>query len=285
MILKNISCALSLKVILLSFLVLILGVNAQARVIFTSDFENGLNVKSTKKKKSWGKQTCDSKAIMPVKRGQYGAPSPRAGKYMLRTKAWSKGRPMGCTSRNKIRTELIGSIDIPPNKERWIGFSTYIPKKNGIREDKSVAFLQLHFGKLNRGRALENFRLDVKDGQYHLISNVGNPKTRRKKATISSIQYNKWTDWVIRLKFTQASTKNEGYVQVWKNGKLVFDKKGHSLRKTTNISPAGKIGMYVHGGWPKSNPSEMVMYHDEYRIGDEKSSYREVAPKGKPKHW
>jgi hypothetical protein len=250
-----------------------LSLNSQADMIFTSDFEKGND-------KSWRKQTCDSKAIMPVKQGQFGAPKPRAGKYMLRTRVWPEGRPKGCKPSNKIRTELVGNINIPPNNERWIGFSTYIPNSNGIRGNKPVAFFQLHYGALKGQNYRELFYLEVKQGKYYLLTTVDSPEKRRKVA-ISSVNYNTWTDWVIHLKFTQPSYKKEGYVQIWKNGKLVFDKKGHSLRNTTNISPKRKIGMYAHQGWPSKSINEMVMYHDEYRIGDQNASYKRVAAGGK----
>jgi hypothetical protein len=105
---------------------------------------------------------------------------------------------------------------------------------------------------------------------------------RRFKKTIAQVKYNTWTDWVFHLKFTSPSSKKMGYVQIWKDGKLVFDWKGHSLRRGSKTTARRKIGQYVNKSWPTSNPSSMVIYHDAFKIADEKSSYRTVSPRGKP---
>jgi hypothetical protein len=66
---------------------------------------------------------------------------------------------------------------------------------------------------------------------------------------------------------------------VWKDGVKVVDYSGSTLGADTG-SPYiyRKFGVYSHGTNPDGQTS---MYFDEFRFGDEDSSYEEVAP-GRP---
>jgi hypothetical protein len=262
------------KFCILAF-VFTLSLNANAGLMFNSDFEKGMVAEKTTQDSGWRKQTCKKDSISVVKGGEAGAPSPRAGKYMLKTLVRVDDRPQGCTKKNKIRTELIGDEVAPPEKERWIGFSTYIPK-NLTREEKPISFFQLHYN----SSGYELFNLETKDGKYAL-KNYQVSKGKRVREVIAPVEYNTWTDWVFHVKFTKPSSKDTGYVQIWKNGKLIYNWKGHSVGNGQKDGAVRKIGQYVHKGWPGSNPPYMVMYHDEFRIGDQNSNYSEVAPGGK----
>lgn len=253
-----------------SSLLFALSMNANAGLIFKDDFEKAAIDKSGNS--GWRVQACEAKALMPVKAGEFGAPAPRAGKYLLR----SETKPKLCKGIGKIRSELIGGEIVPTGQERWIGFSTFIAK-NGISEQKPVAFFQLHYN--SKGHEL--FNIEADQGKY-ILKSYNASKGKRQKNAIASVDYGVWTDWVFRLKFTKPSSKEAGYVQIWKNGKLVYDWKGHSVRNSQSKSAVRKLGQYVHKGWPKNNPTSMVMYHDEFRVGDQNSSYKEVSPGGKP---
>jgi hypothetical protein len=252
-------------------LLFILSINANAGLIFSSDFEKNIVSSKSNANNAWKKQACEDKAIMPVKAGEFGAPAPRAGKYMLRSITKSKL----CKGIGKIRTELIGNGVVPSNTERWIGFSTYIPK-NRFSEQKPVAFFQLHY----TSKGYELFNIEAEQGRYTLL-NYNASKGKRERNKIASIEYDVWTDWVFHVKFTNPSSKKMGFVKIWKNGKLVYNWKGHTIRNGQKKAGTRKIGQYVHKGWPKSNPPYMVMYHDEFRAGDQNSRYNEVSPGGK----
>jgi hypothetical protein len=92
----------------------------------------------------------------------------------------------------------------------------------------------------------------------------------------------KWTDWVFRIKW---SYKSDGLLEVWKDGKKVYSRLNAPIGFNDKVGPFFKMGIYK-GAWellPEDGSQldkvkHRVIYHDEFRMADERGSYDLVAP-------
>ena len=84
---------------------------------------------------------------------------------------------------------------------------------------------------------------------------------------------NQWEDFV--MNFKPSSDPEQGFVKIWKNGKLYFDEKVALLRPGAKSMGAWKIGVYV--GDP--GHGERLLYTDELRVGNANASFEAVSPK------
>ncbi len=88
---------------------------------------------------------------------------------------------------------------------------------------------------------------------------------------------NKWTDWVINVRWTH---KSDGFLKVWQDGKLVVDHVGPTSYND-QVAPFVKMGIYK--GWAKLGVDRVntrTVYHDEFRMAGPDGSYAAVAPAG-----
>jgi hypothetical protein len=91
----------------------------------------------------------------------------------------------------------------------------------------------------------------------------------------------KWLDFVMHARWTGDP---DGFFKLWvkaNDNKFLqkVDYKGRTWWNDEDTGPYLKIGAYMGDpGW--RGPSERTVYTDEYRLGDEKSSFDEVAPGG-----
>jgi hypothetical protein len=83
---------------------------------------------------------------------------------------------------------------------------------------------------------------------------------------------NEWEDFVMNVK--PSSDSEQGFVKIWKNGKLYVNEKVALLRPGVSAMGAWKIGVYV--GDP--GHGERLLYTDELRVGNGNSSFEEVSP-------
>ena len=72
-----------------------------------------------------------------------------------------------------------------------------------------------------------------------------------------------------------ASDSEQGFVKIWKNGKLYVNERVALLRPDVSAMGNWKIGLYV--GDP--GHGERLLYTDELRVGNANSSFEEVSPK------
>ena len=84
---------------------------------------------------------------------------------------------------------------------------------------------------------------------------------------------NEWEDFVMHVK--PASDSEQGFIKIWKNGKLYVNEKVALLRPDVGAMGAWKIGVYV--GDP--GHGERLLYTDELRVGNSNSSFEEVSPR------
>ena len=84
---------------------------------------------------------------------------------------------------------------------------------------------------------------------------------------------NEWEDFVMNVK--PSSDSQQGFVKIWKNGKLYINERFALLHPGVNSMAAWKIGAYV------GNPGhgERLLYTDELRVGNANSSFKSVSPR------
>jgi hypothetical protein len=89
----------------------------------------------------------------------------------------------------------------------------------------------------------------------------------------------KWVDFVMNAKWTG---NKDGFVKLWMkvgNGSYTqkVDYKGRTFWNDEGAGPYFKMGLYK--GDPNfKGPAPRTVYTDEYRLGDDKSSFEEVSP-------
>jgi hypothetical protein len=111
---------------------------------------------------------------------------------------------------------------------------------------------------------------------YHLRYYKGKDSKGRHligcKSFTMPVVLNQWEDFVMQANFS--SDPNRGFLKIWKNDKLYFNEKIALMRPGID-EMTWKIGAYV------GNPGhgERTIYTDEIRVGNQNSSFQEVAPK------
>jgi hypothetical protein len=190
------------------------------------------------------------------------------------------------------RTELKQGI-MPVNAERWYGLSVYLPASFTIDQVPECIF-QWHnvpnFGlKETWGNyKFQNpFRLETNNGRFvfvHQYSSIpSDPKSPvgSKSYDLGPYETEVWTDWVVHFKL---SYQKGGLFEIWKNGQKVLTINGPNYYNDES-GPYFKIGIYKWGwsGKNSSTTNHRIVYFDEIREGDQRSSYTEVAPNSNSK--
>lgn len=184
-----------------------------------------------------------------------------------------------------IRAEI--HQDSPPEAENWYGFSMYLPT-DFVSDPMAEKFAQWHeipdwdLGETWRSPPIS---LGIQNDRYNLQVlwaaapvNTNNTKDGEKDIDLGPVtDKGKWADWVVHIKF---SYKSDGILEIWKNKVKIYSLYGPNSFNDENF-PYFKLGIYKWGwnGWASYSPeSKRVLYMDEVRIGNSKSSLNEVSP-------
>ncbi len=185
------------------------------------------------------------------------------------------------------RAEVSFKQDPSVQVERWIGISMFLPSTY-ITDPEPESVLQYHdIPDLSDGGVWRSppFALETKNGRWLLIRRwsaarlTSNLTSSEQDYDLGPYDKNVWTNWVFHIRFAWDST---GLIQIWKDGKSVLTVNGPNAYndKTGNYL---KVGLYKWMWNPeyldgKSTTSQRIFYVDGLRIGNEKSTYSDVAP-------
>jgi hypothetical protein len=183
-------------------------------------------------------------------------------------------RPKG-----KSRVELKDPAFAPLHKVVWYGWSLKVAKD---ATKKRLIVSQIHHyqthNRENQWSKTGSFIIRRDQGQFKLKHGYQvRPRVRRDASkTLGKAEMGKCYDFVVQAKWTW---RNDGFVKIWLDGKLVHDHKGPSYfdygPRTTG--PRWKAGAY-------GEREQAMVYVDEYRMGNAEASYADVDPAGeKPK--
>ncbi len=261
------------KVLLVCSIVLFLvPLFTQAEIIFDDDFEdsatgNPPTNQSSKKLANWG--NCSGNCTIVT------TEQARSGKKSLKTYL---NRNKSSTS---FRTEAVprGAARKPDKGvDYWYGFSTFIPNSHIPDYKAPDTIAQWHTA---TGHPVTLWV----DGTDLVLAVRDENSGGIDRFELGPYKKNVWTDWVVHVKW---SNKNDGLVELWKNGNKLVSHKGVNM---LNEPGAGwlKLGLYktvwrdnkrqFAGQRFDANIVERVFYHDEVRIASGRNAkFSDVDP-------
>jgi hypothetical protein len=250
-------------------------------ILFYEDFEDAQKISD-----DWDRDGFDGSAGLTTEQIRYGSKS-----YKFSLTRYDSG---------DFREELVlrapfnpanNSIFFTIGHEYWIGFSFFLadgfhsqvsggsyimhhqyhgvpdsPPTCDPKEDyrNPVVTIQTSYDELrNAIRADSRQRTPRGDYQKCASYNYGPPLIGQ------------WIDFVINIKWSYGA---DGFLKTWKNGELVTNDTGGNCFNDVK-GPYMKIGIYAF----LDQDQTITIYYDELRIGDNNSSYSEVAPGGSVK--
>lgn len=187
------------------------------------------------------------------------------------------------------RAELkLNEKPLPPIAERWYGLSVFLPDSFIVDPVPESIFQWHQVPNFKAGETwstirptalyvkTENGRLGLVHSFYSIPSDPKSPG-KSKRYDLGEYKTGVWTDFVMHIKFTY---KEDGILEMWKNGLKILTINGPTYYNDES-GPYFKMGIYKWG-WAmdvKSTTTQRIVYYDEIKIGNENSSYDEVAPK------
>jgi hypothetical protein len=171
-----------------------------------------------------------------------------------------------------VRAEIqpAGS-DNPEESERWYGLKYWLEKFD--TDDGRESILQWH----DVDGTTPPLSIQAGSGSFTIMQSFSeNGQNVNYPTELKTYETGKWISFVIHVKWTTAKT---GVLQVWRDGKLVVDK--HNVQTNSKGGSYMKVGInkwsWAPGGGT-STSTQRIFYIDNVRIGDERATYKDVAP-------
>lgn len=227
-----------------------------------------------------------------VSSGSDGAPTARYGNGMY------KMFKNGDGGANADRVELIPRFQTTPSVRNnvfettyWYGWSIYFPSNwptfpsgngayhgqwhiapdacDGVGSTAQPLFIEISPNS-------DSFRLAARSNYTTNACSLGYTWTSDYNYSANLIE-DSWNDIVIQVKFSYSGT---GILKGWLNGTQFINLENISIGHNDVVGHYFKWGIYA--GIDTDDNTSATFYLDEFRIGDENSSYEEVAPRGGP---
>lgn len=202
----------------------------------------------------------------------------RAGRYAARALVNQGEKDVGGP---KYRAEATsnGAGGANQERERWFGFSTYLPNDWRVIDRGNDVLFQVH----EQPDACENWRSPplslrvVEDRmEWQVIWDARRCTERTPTETVIAdrpIVLGRWVDWVVHVRW---SYRRDGLVQVWQDGEQIADYGGPNAYNDGQPMFL-KIGVYRSGGpWP-AGLRRRVVYFDEFRMAGAGGAYSDVV--------
>lgn len=191
---------------------------------------------------------------------------------------------------NRHRSEITLPSDVGGYIERWYGYSFYLGN-NYAPDDQPEIIWQFHQENPNGSPP---FAIYLRSGYFEVLRTISPnidggwevrppfdsryPRMQLNGADLFATP-NTWWDLVMHIKWTD---QNDGYIQIWMNNQLVFER----LNTLTNYTQgAGEAGNYMKLGiykwtFPNTlcNCTQRLMITNGFRIGSAASSFFSVSP-------
>lgn len=177
-------------------------------------------------------------------------------------------------------------------RERWYGARTLVPADWVIDPGKGgTIVLQWHGIPGNWRATFPNLQISIDGAKWRIRRNFGAAQTGTTREDIvleEPLQPGKWVAWTIHAKW---STKEDGLLRIWRDGKLVAEKTGANVYTTIGVeyTPYLKTGVY-HANWNlrtegrqnaferESPVKEKSIHVTDLKVGDERARYEDIAP-------
>jgi len=197
----------------------------------------------------------------------------KAGKYSIRYELHNDDADVAESKRTEASRY---SGDEPTLDERWYGMSYFLD--SSYKKDPLPELLTQWQSKRGISPPLAIWTLNGNWVITRHYDSIGKVWQRNDK--IIAYDINKWTDWVVHVKW---SISGNGLIEAWINGKKIYTYTGAN-------SYAGYPGNYMKNGiykwpWKTTSPTaginKRVVYIDEVRIGNASATYNDVVPGNK----
>lgn len=207
----------------------------------------------------------------------------KAGGYMAQTTEIAAREGSQCVkavmARNtdgKSRTEIGVNLDHSLG-HYWYGFSIYIPEDINLHrvvtDNNNYHCVIAQWGVWENNPGLPDFALRFAPDEFRVTYEPG---TDFQYLWDGPIIQGQWVDWVFHIYWTKA---NDGILEVWQNGELVFGKYDFTTTDGDGDDVKSKIGMY-YSGWGEHNSDyeKIYCYFDTYTIANGLLELGTVAP-------
>ncbi|MDB4822973.1 polysaccharide lyase [Candidatus Pseudothioglobus singularis] len=219
--------------------------------------------------KSHGAQIVDKKDGHPVRAGN------KSLRFELRDGDCNDPPP---PAHNDCKTDRerfeLSAEDIYSGEEWWYAWSIFIPKDFINISPAYLSLGQFHLEPTPEGDPCCNLSLRNRRGGYHLQNPINN--FDEQQLLTHSEMVETWNDILINLKL---SKKDNGFIKLWLNDKLVYEYQGPTLTKNSKFV-SFKFGIYrsfiswfLNQSKRLYNISKLptqVIYYDEVRVGKSK---------------
>jgi hypothetical protein len=207
----------------------------------------------------------------------------RGGKYSMKAVLKASLASLSGGERNEV--EMLNTR-APMNQSVWYGFSVYLPSDfvpdtvwELVAQWYPVGDTDSEWGRqptmaliTTKGRWTIENRYSSKS-----VTPINDSSISLKRWDLGAQERAKWTDWVVNARWTYTT---DGFLKIWKDGKLVVDYKGPTSYND-KIGPFVKLGIYK--GWAQIAVDVVTVrtvYHDQFRMAGSGGSYAAVAPGG-----
>ncbi|MDA8764521.1 polysaccharide lyase [Candidatus Pelagibacter bacterium] len=253
-----------LKNIRNSLLILILlTVNAEAKN--SKDVSNiKVQKKSISHKQKYSLQLVDSKDGHPVRSGN------KSWRFEVREGDCGGDKKHSDCKSNRQRTELQTKEHQKINKEYWYSASIYLPNNYVSAAPVKTVFTQIY----ERGWKPILMITDRENKWLEVGRMWSGEYVEMKKGIKINDMKGKWTDILINVRY---SRKEDGFMKVWINNKLILESLNiKTFTPYTNKGAGLDWGIYQTGVsyWKNKNGDKpypsMVVYFDEVNQGNSK---------------
>lgn len=207
---------------------------AGEKVLFETDFaERGLDLLAISKDDQYAQPKADPKRMEIV-----AAPGLREGMKAVRFVVPRKP--------NSFRSEI--SLPHEPGfQERWYGITQYVPKTWEIDENRASDIVMQWHAIPGKGKSTNpNLNIAIQGERWLVHQAVGDALTKPTRSTVVlpvPMERGTWSNWIVHVKW---SPKDDGQIEIWKDGESVFRKEGPNAYGTIGVeyTPYLKTGIY-----------------------------------------
>lgn len=158
------------------------------------------------------------------------------------------------------RTELDAGKHAFLYQEVWYRYSLLIPGQFPIIDNRLVLSQMKQSGFSTGPLVAQRFR----NGRHYLtVRDLTDETRKQQKFELPELKKEKWHDFVFQIRY---SDKQDGYVNMWMNGKQVVSFAGKTAHENGENRFYHKIGLY-RDQWP----DPMVVYFDDYLLTNDTS--------------
>ncbi|NEU09989.1 hypothetical protein GZH53_16815 [Flavihumibacter sp. R14] len=246
------------------------GSAASHGVLLTSSFEEENDLRSWQFEANPGALTRSSEVA-------------KSGNYSAKFSISKKDALVSGSHRAEIKT-----AHLPKEAERWYSLSVYLPSSYSNDPVPESIFQWHNVPNFKSGESWGKYkfqnpwRLETNNGrlvfvhQYNTVASNPNSPVNSKAYDLGEYKLNEWMDFVIHFKATHTA---EGIFELWKNGTKMMTITGPGVYYNDETGPYMKLGIYKWG-WSGtgSRVNNRTLYIDDIKIGDENSSYNDIAP-------